>query len=248
MDAEETKVFILVIILGVVLGTIIIAFFVSMIYQQMVNLRLKKQNLIAELNSIEKERARIAADLHDELSPVLSAVKLKISSFDLQDPEDRVQQAKTDQHLSDLLKRMREISFDLMPVTLQRRGLVAALQELIANWYQKESLQIELVAEDIRLSETYSIHIYRIVQEIIHNTIKHAGASLLQIELQRDGGKLILATRDNGQGFNDSEELAEGKGFGLRNLQSRTDVLSGEIVLESGKGKGTMYRIEIPLH
>jgi len=247
MDAQETKIFLLALILIVVIGTIIVYFFVSLVRQQRKILELKKLNLIAELNSIEKERARIAADLHDELSPVLSAIKLKVDSFELIDERDKVQQRKTNEHLGELIKRMREISFDLMPVTLQRKGLKMALQELVSYWSNRNKLKIELKAEDIPLSETYSIHMYRIVQEILHNTIKHADATLLQIELKKVHGMLFLLSKDNGQGFDYSQKLLEGTGFGLRNLLSRTDVLSGEIFVESQKNKGTIYTIEVPL-
>lgn len=248
MDAQETKVFLLVLILVFVIGTIIVYFFISLLRQQRLNLELKKQNLIAELNSIEKERARIAADLHDEISPVLSAVKLKVSSFELHDEGDKIQQQKTDDHLDNLLKRMREISFDLMPVTLQRRGLKTALLELVSYWSNRNQLQIELTADDNLFSDVYSIHLYRIIQEIIHNTIKHAGATLLQIEIKKEVGKLTISSKDNGKGFDYAKSLEEGNGFGLRNLLSRADVLGGKIVVESQKNKGTIYTIEIPSH
>ncbi len=246
MDAQETKIFTLILILVVVIGTIILYFFVSMIRQQKINMELKKQNMISGLNSIEKERARIATDLHDELSPMLSAIKLKVSSFDLLDEEDKIQQAKTNEHLGSVLKRMREISFDLMPVTLQRKGFTAALQELISFVSNQNGLQVELRAEDISLSEVYSIHLYRIVQEIIHNTLKHASATVLQIELKKAGGKIILTSKDNGKGFNYQKKLNEGEGFGLRNLLSRSDVLGGELFIESREGTGTVYTVVIP--
>lgn len=247
MDAQETKVFITILILIVAVATILIFFFISMVRQQKINLELKQKNMVSELNSIEKERARIAADLHDELSPILSAIKLKVSTFELTGVEDKRQQQKTNEHLNDVLKRMREISFDLMPVTLQRKGLTAALQELVSYTSNKNELRIELAAMPVQLNETYSIHLYRIVQEIIHNTIKHAGASLLQLELKMEAEKLKLSSKDNGKGFHYREKLEQESGFGLRNLLARTDVLGGELFIESKEGEGTIYTIEIPL-
>lgn len=247
MDAQETQVFFFLVIAILVIATIIVSFFISMVRQQKINLELKKKNIMAEINSIEKERARIAADLHDELSPMLSAIKLKVSSFDLTEAEDKIQQQKTNEHLGDVLRRMREISFDLMPVTLQRKGLSAALQELVSYTSNKNQLRIELTAPPLVLSEIFSIHLYRIIQEIIHNTIKHAEASLLQIELKKEGHKLILSSKDNGKGFRYEDRLEQGTGFGLRNLLSRTDVLSGVLFIDSKEGKGTIYTIEIPL-
>ena len=247
MDAQETQVFIFLLIAIAVIATIITYFFFSMVRQQKINLELKQKNMVSELNSIEKERARIAADLHDELSPILSAIKLKVSTFELSEEEDKRQQQKTNEHLNDVLKRMREISFDLMPVTLQRKGLSAALQELVSYTSNRNQLRIELTTPPIHLNETVSIHLYRIVQEIIHNTIKHADASLLQIQLIKKEKDLTLTSKDNGKGFRYEERLKQAGGFGLRNLLSRTDVLGGELFIESKEGKGTIYTIEIPL-
>ena len=247
MDTQETQVFIFLLIAIVVIATIITFFFISMVRQQKINLKLKQKNMVSELNSIEKERARIAADLHDELSPILSAIKLKVSTFELKEEEDRIQQQKTNEHLGDVLKRMREISFDLMPVTLQRKGLSAALQELVSYTSNKNQLRIELAAPPVVLSETFSIHLYRIVQEIIHNTIKHAEATLLQIQVVKEENKLVLTSKDNGKGFRYEERLEQGSGFGLRNLLSRTDVMGGELLIQSKEGQGTIYTIEIPL-
>lgn len=247
MDAQETQIFTAILIAIGVIGSIIAYFIYSVVQHQRKVVTLQRNNARNEITALEKDRARIAADLHDEISPILSAVKLKISSFELSDEDDILQQQKTNEHLNDLLRRMREISFDLMPVTLQRRGLQAALQELVGYWSSRDHLQIELRADDITLSEAFSIHLYRIAQEIIHNTIKHAGATHLLLEMKKEKEKLVLKSRDNGQGFNYQKKLEEGYGFGLRNVFNRTDLLQGEIFIDAAEGKGTEYTIKIPL-
>lgn len=229
------------------MGSIIAYFVYSVVQHQRKLVALQRSNARNEITALEKDRARIAADLHDEISPILSAVKLKVGSFELTDEDDQLQQYKTNEHLNDLLRRLREISFDLMPVTLQRRGLKAAMQELVSYWSGRDTLQIELKADDIVLAEAFSIHLYRIVQEIIHNTIKHAGASYLLLELKKEKDKLLLISRDNGRGFDHHKKLEEGGGFGLRNLFNRTDLLQGEIFIDTAEGKGTGYTIAIPL-
>ena len=152
MDTQETRLFLIVILLVGIIGIIIFSFFASLQKQHKKILALKMQNMTAELNSIERERARTASDLHDELSPMLSAVKLKVSSFDLPDEEDRLQQEKTDEHLNDILQRLRTIAYNLMPVTLKRKGLRAALQEFTSYVSSKNGLQIELIAEEVSLT------------------------------------------------------------------------------------------------
>ena len=248
MDAQETKVFVLVLILVGVIGIILTSFFVTLQRQHKKILALKRQNSKADLNSIERDRARIAADLHDELSPMLSAVKLKVSSFELHDQEDLRQQEKTDEHLEDILQRLRVIAYNLMPVTLKRKGLKAALQEFTGYVSKTGSLQIDLFVEDISFKEEQSVHLYRIVQEIVHNTIKHAGATLLRISLKQEKKMIIFSSRDNGQGFDYEQKLTAGNGFGLHNLLSRTDVLGGDLFIDSKADTGTAYTIELPVN
>lgn len=247
MDAQETKIFYLAVAIVLVFALISYLFIASLKRQHQRILQLKLQNITAELNSIEKDRARIAADLHDQLSPLLSAVKFRVSSFELPAPEDRVQQQMTDEHLGEVIQQLRTIAYNLMPATLKRKGLRAALEEFTGYVSQQNGLQVELQAEDIPLSEEQSIHLYRIAQEIVHNTVKHAGATLLELSLRPENGKIVLSSKDNGRGFDYEGKLAEGGGFGLRNLLSRTDVLGGALFIESHPGKGTAYTVELPV-
>jgi len=247
MDTKEIKAYVYIILLVILIGAIIMYFLISMIRQQRVTLELKKQNMRAELNSIEKERTRIAVDLHDGLAPIVSAIKLKVSSFDLADEVDKYQQQMTYEHLDDLAQRLREISFNLMPVALQRKGLIAALDELASYNSTKRSLRIQVDAtpDEILENRHVAIHLYRIVQEIVHNTVKHAEATVLQIALYRNGANLVLETKDDGRGF-DFEKLKDGDGYGLRSLLSRADFLGGELSIQSKEGLGTIYSLEIP--
>lgn len=246
MDPRETKIFLAVVILVIAIGIIIYYFFYSIKKQHKQILELKLQNMTAELNSIEKDRTRIAADLHDQLSPMLSAVKFRVSSFELQEEEDKQQQQLTDAHLGEVIQQLRTIAFNLMPATLKRKGLKAALSEFSTYVSHRDQLVIQLDADDVALSEEQSIHLYRIVQEIVHNTVKHANATLLRIRLYQENEKIILSSKDNGRGFDYQQKLSEGGGFGLRNLLSRTDVLGGELYIDSQTGRGTAYTIELP--
>ncbi|HEU4472196.1 MAG TPA: ATP-binding protein [Flavisolibacter sp.] len=233
-------------ITSVVLGTIITYFFISIIRQQRRNIQLYKQSLLTEITTLEKERTRMAADLHDEVGPVLSAVKLRLSSLDIQNEADELELSKTNEQIDKLLKRMREITFDLMPNSLVRKGLPAALTEFIEYCGKSSTLSIRFQHEDLPLTQQQSINLYRIVQEIIHNTIKHAGASELLIELRREKSMIVLATRDNGIGFSYEARTKEASGLGLGNLASRTEIMGGKMFFESEKGKGTTYIFEIP--
>jgi signal transduction histidine kinase len=247
MDAQETSLYTAILIASIIIGVIIIYFVVSIISQQRKNLELHKRNILTEITALEKERARIAADLHDELGPLLSAVKMKINSFELADEEDQAEIAKTNQHIDSMVKRVREISFDLMPSALIRKGLIVAIKEFADYIMKSHALQIEIRAtEPLNLPEQKAVSLYRIIQEVIHNTLKHAKASQLAIELHKEKNKLVLKTQDDGIGFN-PDALGANTGLGLRSLLSRTEIMNGTMYLDSKAGDGTSFTFEIPL-
>ena len=247
MGSQEKLLFNAIVITAIVLGVIITFFIISIIRQQRRNLELHRLNILAEITTLEKERTRIAADLHDELGPLLSAIKFKINSVDTVDAEDQFQLEKASTHIDDLITRLREIAGNLMPSVLLRKGLVAALHQFVDN-VARSNLQITLNHPTLPdMAQEKSINIYRIVQEITHNTIKHARATHLVIELSLNGQTLVLKTEDNGVGFDYSNKSKENTGLGLRNLKSRAEIMGGTFAVESKSGKGTSYQFEIPL-
>jgi two-component system, NarL family, sensor kinase len=246
MDEKEARFYTAILIVCAVVGVIITYFIVSIIRQQRRSVRLYKQSLLTEITTLEKERSRMASDLHDEVGPLLSAIKLRIGSLDIHGEEDEEEVRKTESQIDSLIKRMREISFDLMPTSLTRKGLAAALKEFIEYCSKSNVLKISFQHEELQLSQAQSINLYRIVQEIIHNTIKHAEATELLIELRNEKNKVVLATKDNGKGFDYEEKSGEAKGLGLQNLLRRTEIIGGKMFFESKKGKGTTYIFEVP--
>ncbi|HMJ46018.1 MAG TPA: ATP-binding protein [Ferruginibacter sp.] len=248
MDAQETNIYHAILITSVVLGIIIVFFIISITRQQRKNLELHRLNILAEITALEKERSRIASDLHDELGPVLSAVKMKINSFELHDEEDRIQMEKTNVHIDDLLQRIRDISFDLMPNSLIRKGLIPALREFVDYLNNDSSISFVFTSEtELQVNEQKAVNIYRIVQEIAHNTIKHSGASRLSINVKMVNKYLQMNINDDGVGFEYEKKASETMGFGLRGLVSRTEVIGGQMYLDSVPGKGTNYSFEIPI-
>ena len=246
MDEKEARFYTAILIVCAVVGIIIVYFIVSIIRQQRRTVRLYKQSLLTEITTLEKERSRMASDLHDEVGPLLSAIKLRIGSLDVESEEDQEEVKKTENQIDTIIKRMREISFDLMPTSLTRKGFAAALTEFIDYCSKSSRLKINFRFTDVRLGQSQAINLYRIAQEIIHNTIKHAEASELLIELRMEKEKIVLSTRDNGKGFDYEEQSGEAKGLGLQNLLRRAEILGGKMFFESGKGKGTTYIFEIP--
>lgn len=248
MDTKETKIYIAVLIAASVLGVILVYFIITIIRQQRKNLALHKEKIQAEINTLEKERKRIASDLHDELGPLLSAVRLQINSLNTEDKEDEEIIDKSNMHIDTILHRLREISNDLMPLVLVRKGLVTAIREYVEKLNNIHSLQVAFSSEAIMIpSKETEIHLYRIVQEIIHNTVKHARARTLRLNFEMQESKLVLRAEDDGAGFDYQAALRNGTGLGLFNLASRVEILQGDIYIDSKPGKHTQYTIEVPL-
>jgi signal transduction histidine kinase len=107
-------------------------------------------------------------------------------------------------------------------------------------------MHLEFSYRQVSIPEHAGIHLYRMVQEIVNNAIKHSGASLLKIELFPKQDKLIIIIADNGKGFDSETIKKESTGFGLKNILSRVDILKGDLYLAAQPGKGTTYTIEIP--
>jgi signal transduction histidine kinase len=245
MDAQETRIYTAAIIIIIVFAAIVIYFVTSILRQQQKNLDLQKENFFAEITAIERDRSRIAHDLHNELGPILSFIKLKINIFELTDPDDKVQLEKVNDSIDNVVTRVRGISYDLMPAGLLSDGLATALSEYI-NAIDREILQIDFTFPDtIKLSEEASLNIYRIVQEVILNTIKHANASHLDIFFKEEINKVIITLKDNGIGF-DLKKIINKRGLGLKGLYSRAKFMDGKIFLKSTKGSGTEIIFEIP--
>ena len=248
MDPQEKEYYNSLVIVLIVVGTVLLYFIITAIRYQRRSLRMHKERIQAEIDTLENERKRIASDLHDELGPLLSAVKLQINNLDTTDPDDLKIIGKSSQYIDSIITKLREISNDLMPNTLLRKGLKNAIIEFVDNSQDAYKLPIKFICEqDMQLTQDKEINLYRIVQEITHNTLKHAKASMLIIKISVQDDRLFLMTADNGVGFDYFSKIRDNSGLGLRNLQSRTEVMGGEFTCISTPEKGTAYTIEIPV-
>ena len=248
MDSPEKEYYNSLVVVLIVVGTVLLYFIITAIRYQRRSLRMHKERIRAEIDTLENERKRIAADLHDELGPLLSSVKLQINSLETTDPGDLQVLEKSSRYIDTIITKLREISNDLMPNTLLRKGLKNAIVEFIDNSQDIYKLPVKFICEqDLQLDQDKEINLYRIVQEITHNTLKHAKASMLIIKISIQDNRLFLLTADNGVGFDYFSKIRDNSGLGLRNLQSRTEVMGGEFNCTSSAEKGTCFTIEIPV-
>ncbi len=246
MDSHETKIYHAILIAAIILGIVVAYFIITIIKSQRRHLKLQQANLLVEITTLENERKRIVSDLHDELGPLLSVVKFHIMSLDTKDEEDIKLIDKATDNLDNILDRIRDICNQLMPQALIRKGLVMAINEFISDLENKTPIVMSFRYEDISIPQTAEIHLYRMIQEIINNAIKHSGATKMDIHLYKKNDKLVVSLKDNGIGFSTTEVAENSRGLGLKNILSRVDVLEGDIYLTSDSTNGTSYTIEIP--
>ncbi|MBI5541587.1 MAG: sensor histidine kinase [Bacteroidia bacterium] len=213
------------------------------------NSRQEKLRFKAVIDSEEKERIRIAKELHDGLGQLLSSAKLNISGL-----EDGIQ--KEDEYLlknslniiDEAVKEVRNISHNMMPTALMNYGLVEAISGLVSKINDSKQLTIHFNKENfnITLEKETEITFYRIVQEVINNMLKHSKAKIIEIMLSNKENLICLMISDNGVGFNISE-IKNSKGIGWQNIYSRVSMLNGKINIESNLTMGTCINIEFKL-
>jgi two-component system, NarL family, sensor kinase len=201
----------------------------------------------AELESQENERRRLAADLHDSIGGMLSAIRVGISTISKQSADPTIEQTK--RMLDDTITSVRRISRDLMPSTLERFGLVQAIHEMCERFSFTTKLPIHFHehGELSGLEKNKELMLFRITQELINNTIKHAQASNLDIHIEA-GDTLKIVAEDDGIGFNIDEQLNSGrKGLGLFSIQNRSSLLGATLEYDKERKKGTRVTLTLPL-
>ncbi|MCY1719736.1 sensor histidine kinase [Prolixibacteraceae bacterium Z1-6] len=201
----------------------------------------QQQILQNTIQAQEKERKRIAQDLHDEVGAMLSVVKLNVGRIERKSEEENAKAlaVETKIYLDDVITQVRRISRALLPPALEKLGLFFALEEL-ANWVNKaEDLKIECwkSGEQFRFDSKKELALFRVVQELMNNAIKHSGATLINVNTRFSNKSLAIAIVDNGQGFNLEEKV--NTGLGLKNLESRTEMAGARFKMRSTKGKGS---------
>lgn len=235
------------IIFGVVL---IREIFYSLKKAEIDRLRTERRVLNAIINTEENERRRFANDLHDGLGPILSTVKMSVSSLSdrISDP-DGIEILKNTNHLvNEALNTIKEISDNLSPHVLSNFGLTSAISAFTTKINQTGIVKINFKSnmENYRLENDKEVVIYRASCELINNAIRHSGASHIEIELNKHEKFVTLHFYDNGRGFDPSLLRKDDvKGMGLSNIETRVKSVEGVFVIESTKGKGTTALIRV---
>ncbi len=212
--------------------------------------RTEKRVLNAIINTEENERRRFANDLHDGLGPILSTVKMSLSSLGsrISDSSGVVILNNTSHLVNEAINTIKDISNNLSPHVLSNFGLTSAISAFTTKINQTKAIEIDFKSnmENMRLENDKEVVIYRAVCELINNSIRHSGASRIEIELNKHEKIVTLQFYDNGRGFETSKLNAEdNEGMGLSNIETRVKTVEGVFILESTPGKGTSALIKV---
>ncbi|RPE08104.1 sensor histidine kinase [Chitinophaga lutea] len=191
----------------------------------------------------ERERRRVARDLHDGLGGALSGIRIKLSGHQKEQPAPRLEEV-IDQ-LEDSIGELRRIARNMMPESLLKSGLEAALRDLCES-LMNEHTDIEFQAYGIQadMPTATQANIFRIVQELLSNAIRHAQASKIILQCIQNDRTFLITAEDNGRGF-DTAAMSASKGIGLTNIQNRVQYMKGRFDIESAPNEGTIINIEV---
>lgn len=210
----------------------------------------ENQSLVKEEEIIEKERKRIARDLHDTVSQELFAAHMILSGVSQQalklDREKmQIQLQSVAAILETAQKDLRVLLLHLRPVELEDKSLVEGIQILLKELEDKSDLKVSLKQNVSKLPKKIEEHIFRIIQELISNTLRHAQASCLDVYLYQTDVELQLKVVDNGIGFQlgSLDDLS----YGLRNIKERVEDMAGTVQLLTAPKQGLAVDIRIPL-
>ncbi|MFT5724783.1 MAG: two-component system NarL family sensor kinase [Bacteroidia bacterium] len=225
------------------------------IYQQKVDALLKSQeiqNIDTMLEIQADERTRIATELHDRLGSILSAIKLNFSSIkehlDHQDDATKARFGVLKRLIDEAATEVRKISHDMASGVLAKFGLMHAVDHLKKAIEASGNIVVNLFPHgmDERLSGTQEIILYRILQELISNSLKHGNADVIDVHLIHEGGKVSLIVEDNGTGFEENDRNRS-DGMGLPNIRKRIQSVGGSFNIDSNHKSGTTVILELPI-
>lgn len=220
--------------------------------QQITDLETDKKLMAVEavLKGEEQERTRLAQDLHDGLGGMLSGLKYSFNSMKgrmVMTPENNLCFERSMDMLDGSIKEMRRVAHNMMPEALVKFGLDTALKDFCTDINNFGALQVtyqSIGLQNLLLEQITAITIYRIVQELINNTMKHAAAKNALVQVTESGGNLSVTVEDDGKGF-DPLSLQQARGIGWINIKNRVEFLKGTFDVKSQKEKGTSVLIEI---
>jgi two-component system, NarL family, sensor kinase len=221
--------------------------------QQRINeLETEKKLMATEavLKGEEQERTRLARDLHDGLGGMLSGIKYSMNNMKgnlILTPENAQAFERSMDMLDSSIQEMRRVAHNMMPEALVKFGLDTALKDFCNEVNKSGALKVNYQSiglENVLIEQTTAITLYRIVQELINNTMKHAASTTAIVQVSRTEKEISITVEDDGKGF-DTGILKTPSGMGWNNIRSRVEYLKGKMDVRSAPGNGTSVHIEL---
>ena len=216
------------------------------------------RHLASQLLTVqEKERARIARELHDGLGQSLLVMKMKMHAIQRESKNQTLNHDLQEllAGINEMMENVRRISRDLSPYSLADLGLEVALERLLEDFSKHCRIELELEGNLTGLNQmipaTDQIHIYRIFQECLANVARHSGAKALRVAVNLSGKEMSFVLEDNGRGFDleaFQDSTSRSRGIGLATLKERARLLGGELSISSQPGGGTRISLVIPVN
>lgn len=234
---------------ALMMAAILLFLLLSTIWYSKAYKRLYQYKLAGEISVTEKERKRIAADLHDDLGPLLAITKLQAESIYNEQGSNRLVLKEIISNIEYAICSMERVNMVLVPPLLQKKGLKNALKALVQQLQVIHTIQITLICKQIPIihKKEIELSVYRIVQELVNNVLKHSRASEINIAIRADVHFLHIHVRDNGVGFDLHDMQQNAKGLGLQSITNRAELLRGTLQIEAMPGEGVHAVVQIPL-
>ena len=232
------------------IGIFMIPKILNYIFQMEHQKRISAERIInIVIHTEERERMRFSKDIHDGLGPLLSSAKMSVSALagtELSKEQKEIID-NTNLVIDEAVKSLKHISNNISPHILNNFGLERAIENFIKKFESISDLKINFKSnmKNVRLKNNIEVILYRIVCEMINNTIKHSRASEANVSLILNGGVLTLDYSDNGCGFIVENALENSLGMGLSNIISRVESIKGEVKIDSNLGQGARFVIKI---
>lgn len=206
----------------------------------------QRKRFLEVLQTQENERSRIASDLHDGVGHLLSAIKLNLSALSAENNNDKSITDNLGKMVDSASLEVRQISHELMPQSLTELNIISALNELANRINKSNSITVIVSSQNeiTDISKKTQIVVYRIIQEILNNILKHAKASAVDINLTHSESKLFLVIQDNGIYF-DENAIKNSDGIGWKNIRARIEMFNGEYSISSNTSGGTKISVSL---
>lgn len=255
MQAKEELIFTIIVV-------VLVLVFLGILFLVMLGRHnLKKNHLLHENEKIRKEFEQIllntqleiqeqtltdvSAEIHDNIGQVLSLVRLQINTLSAQPTEEDITQ--TDELLGKAITDLRALSHRLNTNHIKEKGFEESIRQVLDQFERTKKFKTHFIVEDdnFDLNDDHGLILFRIIQEVLNNIVKHADASEISISIKKVTGHFEIDVADNGRGFDTAIVNEKGQGIGLRNIISRAEIIGAKLSLISQPGAGTTVRITL---